>query len=165
MYYNGYGGFDPEQNDYVLDTSDGKKTPLPWSYLLVNDRFGALFTAQGGGYLWFSNSQMGKLTPWFNDPQRDPPGHFFVLRDVASSQVYAPYDYPWLAPGARQVRYALGSVNALSVYKDLTLTVQSFVPHDAPVIVQWISIQNTSAQQRTLELTTAVRWVLGSGWT
>lgn len=39
---------------------------------MANDRFGALVTASGGGYLWYGNSQMGKLTPWFNDPLRDP---------------------------------------------------------------------------------------------
>ena len=58
---NGVGGFNGD-GDYVIRLRAGQSTPLPWSNVIANDRFGFLVTESGGGYTWAGNSRENKLT-------------------------------------------------------------------------------------------------------
>ncbi|PIZ24664.1 hypothetical protein COY48_01740, partial [Candidatus Collierbacteria bacterium CG_4_10_14_0_8_um_filter_43_86] len=40
-----------------MHTQAGKTTPLPWSNVIANPRFGTLVTTGGLGYSWAENSQ------------------------------------------------------------------------------------------------------------
>src|SRR5947199_10066977 len=46
-----------------------------------NSKFGALVSESGADFVWGSNSQNDRLTPWFNDPISDPPGTAIYIRD------------------------------------------------------------------------------------
>ena len=61
--------------------SPDEQTPLPWSNVIANPRFGFLVTESGGGYTWAGNSRENKLTSWSNDPVTDPPSEIIYLRD------------------------------------------------------------------------------------
>lgn len=162
LYPNGFGGFTPGNYDYTIQNQGTRSTPMPWSHVMANDRFGALVTASGGGYLWYGNSQMGKLTPWFNDPLRDPSAQLLLLRDTGSGEVFTPWDQLWTAPCRRQTRYGLGYVVAEAAYEEMTLKLEQFVPDDSVAVqVSCLTVQNQTLRSRTLELTHAVRWVLG----
>ena len=162
LYPNGYGGFTIENYDYVIRNQGERQTPMPWSHLTANDRFGALVTGAGGGYLWYGNSQTGKLTPWFNDPLRDPSAQLLLLRDTNSGEIFTPWDQLWSAPCRRQTRYGLGYVVTEAAYEEMALKLEQFVPADsAAVQVSCLTVQNQTLRSRTLELTHAVRWVLG----
>ncbi|MDR2501717.1 MAG: hypothetical protein LBC78_00495, partial [Oscillospiraceae bacterium] len=38
-----------------------------WSHILANERFGAVVTECGGGFMWRDNAREFKITPWTND--------------------------------------------------------------------------------------------------
>lgn len=78
LYNNGYGGFSSNGKEYIIDTNE-KTTPLPWSHIIANEKFGTIVTANGGGYIWHGNSQSNKITSWSNDCLRDEPSEKLVL--------------------------------------------------------------------------------------
>lgn len=69
-FYNGYGGFDPSNGEYVIL----KNTPMPWinciSYI-EGEPFGFLISEKGGGYVWQGNSRENHITRWYCDPADD----------------------------------------------------------------------------------------------
>ena len=79
LYENGYGGVREDGKEYIIRTSE-RTTPLPWSHVIANEQFGTIVTANGGGYVWYGNSQSNKITCWSNDPIQDPPSEKLVLR-------------------------------------------------------------------------------------
>lgn len=71
--FNGYGGFN-EQGEYLIFASDERKTPLPWSNIMVGESLGTLVTESGGGYTFKGNSRLMRITPWSNDAAADASG-------------------------------------------------------------------------------------------
>ena len=69
LYFNEFGGFSEDGKEYIIKTNE-KTTPLPWSHVIANKDFGTIVTANGGGYIWYKNSQVNKITTWSNDPLR-----------------------------------------------------------------------------------------------
>lgn len=99
-------GFDAD-GSFVFTLPPNTLTPLPWANIMANERFGTMVTERGGGYTWCGNSSQAKLTPWYNDPVRDPMGSFMLIMDKHSGrvcQIEAGPLAPYGADGALRVR-------------------------------------------------------------
>ncbi len=73
LFYNGYGGFDPQKGEYVIDSTT--PTPMPWVNCIScvsGEPFGFLISDSGGGFVWKGNSQSGRITPWHCKLVQDP---------------------------------------------------------------------------------------------
>jgi hypothetical protein len=88
LYFNGLGGFTPDGREYVVILQNDQHTPLPWSNVVANPRFGFIATESGGGYTWFENSRENKLSPWSNDPVSDIQGEILYLGDEAKDNEF-----------------------------------------------------------------------------
>lgn len=88
---NGFGRF--LKNGYYIYS----RTPAPWSNVVSNGRMGFLRTESGGGYSWYQNSALCKITPWSNDPVKDKCGEILYLKDKSSGRFWTvtrdPVDY------------------------------------------------------------------------
>ncbi len=82
---NGFGRFINDGKDYYIY----KRTPVPWSNVISNESFGTLITESGGGYTWYKNSSLNKLTPWYNDAVTDPLGEALYLRDNKGNRFWS----------------------------------------------------------------------------
>ena len=92
LYYNGFGGFSKDGKEYVICTNEDF-TPLPWSHMMANEKFGCLVTANGGGYVWSGNSRENKITRWSNDAIEDPPSEkLWVEVEEKEKQYLLPYE-------------------------------------------------------------------------
>lgn len=73
LFYNGYGGFDIQKGEYVIDGTT--PTPMPWVNCIScvsGEPFGFLISDSGGGFVWRGNSQSGRITPWHCKLVQDP---------------------------------------------------------------------------------------------
>lgn len=73
LFYNGYGGFDVQKGEYVIDST--LPTPMPWVNCIScvsGEPFGFLISDSGGGFVWKGNSQSGRITPWHCKLVQDP---------------------------------------------------------------------------------------------
>lgn len=82
---SGYGRFINESKEYYIYA----RTPMPWSNIISNKNFGTLITESGGGYTYYKNSSLNKLTPWYNDAITDPLGEALYLRDNKMSRFWS----------------------------------------------------------------------------
>ncbi|HWR18079.1 MAG TPA: glucoamylase family protein [Clostridia bacterium] len=161
MFYNGLGGFDAAKNEYVIVLKDGDTTPLPWSHILANEKFGTLLTETGGGYTWCQNSRENKLTQWYNEPLRDPKGEVLLLTDEDDGATWA------ITAGKHQheaecvVRYGFGYAKYESAAQELTQELTVFVDPDKPVKYALLKIRNPMLCERNLRVLYCADWVLG----
>ncbi|MEN6523207.1 MAG: hypothetical protein ABFD14_05715, partial [Anaerolineaceae bacterium] len=170
--YNGFGGFSADGREYVIDWNagaqnkaglpPGKTTPAPWVNVIGYPEFGFLVSEAGSQCTWALNSSENRLTPWSNDPVRDPSGEMLYLRDEETSEVWTPTPLP---AGSRQpyrVRHGAGysifEHNSHGLRQILTL----FASPEDPVKIIHLKVQNTLNHTRRITATQYVEWVLGT---
>ena len=85
-FFNGYGGFTRDGENYVVVLKSGVNTPAPWINVIANQSFGFQVSELGSGYTWSANSRENQLTPWSNDPVVDPSGEAFYIYEPSQSR-------------------------------------------------------------------------------
>ena len=102
QFYNGYGGFSANGREYVIDwnarfdplEAPRMATPAPWVNVIGYPEFGFMVSEAGSQCTWALNSGENRLTPWSNDPVRDPTGEALYLRDEETGEVWTPTPLP-----------------------------------------------------------------------
>jgi cyclic beta-1,2-glucan synthetase len=152
--------------EYVVVLGPGQHTPAPWINVVANAQFGFQVSAEGAGYTWASNSREHQLTPWSNDPIRDPPGQAFYVRDDDTGELWSPTCTPLRDRRGRLCgRHGRGYSRFEHRVHELTLDLLEYVPLDAPIKISRLTIRNTGRQPRRFTVTAYVAWVLGASRT
>jgi cyclic beta-1,2-glucan synthetase len=158
---NGIGGFD-ETGAYVLRLTAGELPPAPWINVLANAEGGCLVSESGSGPVWAENSFFYRLTPWHNDPVRDPPGDCIYVRDEESGQFWCPTPAPIRGNAAYTVRHDTGSTSFIHRHDGIGCELTIGVPESGSVRISSLRLSNESPRPRRLTLTSYVEWVLGT---
>jgi len=148
-YDNGIGGFTDDGREYVVYGVP----PAPWCNVLANSELGTLVSEGGGGFTWSQNSQRHRLTPWSNDPVRDPAGEAIYLRDVSG--------LVWRATDGT-VRHSAHCSSFSGLTRGLRHELTVFVAVDEPVKLSRLSLENATPQPKRLSVYGYVEWVLGA---
>ncbi|SDZ34062.1 cyclic beta-1,2-glucan synthetase [Jannaschia faecimaris] len=159
---NGYGGFDPENGDYLIHLAPGVRTPAPWCNILANENFGCLVSEAGFGMTWGINSGEHRLTPWSNDPVADRPGEVLYIRDEANGDVWTTTPQPAGQEADCQIRHGMGFTRWRKHSHGLEQDLLCFVPSDAPVKLVRLRLTNRSGQDRRISGTFYAEWLLGA---
>ncbi|MEO6823887.1 MAG: glucoamylase family protein [Nitrosospira sp.] len=161
LFNNGFGGFTPDGREYIITTGQDQATPAPWSNILANSRFGTVISESGQAYTWCENAHEFRLTPWSNDPVRDPGGEVYYLRDEESGYFWSPTPLPKRGAAAYITRHGFG----YSVFEHTEAGISSelwvYVATDAAVKFAVLKVRNESGRPRRLSATGCVEWVLG----
>jgi cyclic beta-1,2-glucan synthetase len=165
-YFNGIGGFSQDGREYAIYLKSRDTTPLPWSNVIATPSFGTVVTESGLGFTWYGNSQANRLTPWQNDPVRDPQAEIVYIRDEESGAVWTPTALPIREDTAYRARHGQGYTffehNSHGIRQEMTV----FVPLDDsggdPVKIVHLRLHSEDSRVRTLTVTWYVEWVLGS---
>ena len=161
-YFNGIGGFTADGREYAIYLDKAARTPAPWSNVIATPDFGTVVTESGLGFTWNGNSQANRLTPWHNDPVRDPQSEILYIRDEESGEFWTPTALPIREESPYRARHGQGYTvyehHSHGIHQELTV----FVPNDAGVKVCWLRLRNDSGRPRRLSVTWFAEWVLGS---
>ncbi|AMJ94365.1 hypothetical protein AVL56_08640 [Alteromonas stellipolaris] len=161
-FFNGTGGFDTKNNEYVIQLNNGLTPPAPWVNIIANDDFGFQIGEDGNGYTWAQNSRDNQLTPWNNDPVSNPCVDNWYVRDEDTLALSSAANQPIQDGGEYQVRHGWG-YSVFSHYADhLYMESTHTVVQNAPVKMVRLSIKNTGERERKLSITSYIEWVLGN---
>ena len=161
-FFNGRGGFDQGGTEYVTVLEAGTTTPAPWINVIANAGFGFQVSAEGSGYTWAGNSRENQLTPWSNDPVRDPAGEAFYVRDEESGEVWTATAQPMRDDGNYIARHGHGYSRFEHEAHGIGLELLQYVPVDDPVKISRLTLHNRSLLPRRLSVTAYAEWVLGA---
>jgi len=158
---NALGGFSADGREYVITTVAAQLTPLPWSNVLANARFGTVITESGPGYTFHDNAHEFRLTPWSDDPVGASSGEAFFLRDEETGYYWSPTPLPCRGAMPYVSRHGFG----YSVFEHSCGGIRSelwvFVDLNESVKYSVLKIRNGSGRNRRLSATGYVEWVLG----
>ncbi len=161
-FFNGFGGFARNGREYVTILEQGRWTPAPWINVIANRGFGFHVSTEGGGFTWSVNSQQNQITPWSNDPVRDPPGEAIYIRDDDSGDLWTPTALPIREASPYVIRHGQGYSSFEHTAHDIALELVQYVPVDDPIKISRLKITNRAARPRRLSVTAYVEWVLGT---
>ena len=161
---NGLGGFSPDGKEYVVVLSGNAETPLPWSNVIANPRFGTIVTSSGTSTTWSENSRENRLTPFANDPVTDPTAEAILVRDEETGRVWGGTPAPLKRTNRSPrwiVRHGAGVSRFLRVAGGIAQELAVFVAKDDPVKISVLSLENRGPKPRRLTILSYAEWSLG----
>jgi len=152
-----YGHFDDETREYVITTPH---TPYPWINYLGSEQFFSLISHQAGGYSFYRDAKMRRLTRYrYNNIPADAGGRYFYVND--GGDVWTP---SWLPIKADldhfECRHGLGYTRITGERGGLSVETLFFVPMGETAEIQKVTLTNTSDQAKTVTLFSFVEFCL-----
>ncbi|MFS0699748.1 glycosyl transferase [Cellulomonas sp. 179-A 4D5 NHS] len=152
-----YGHFDDESREYVITTPH---TPYPWINYLGSEQFFSLLSHQSGGYSFYRDAKMRRLTRYrYNNIPTDAGGRYFYVND--GGDVWTP---SWMPVKAEldhfEARHGLGYSTITGERNGLSVQTLFFVPLGENAEVQKVTLTNTSAAAKTVSLFSFVEFCL-----
>jgi cyclic beta-1,2-glucan synthetase len=130
----------------------------PDTHLLSNGRYAVMLTSAGSGYSRWKDLA---VTRWREDSTRDDWGSYLFLRDTQSGKSWSA-SYQPAGISADRYRVAFSEDRAEILRRDgtLTTTLEIVVSGEDDAEVRRLSIANTAAQAREIEVTSYLELVL-----
>ena len=163
LFFNGLGGFNKKDHEYVIVLRPGQWTPAPWINVIGNAKgFGFQISEIGSGYTWSMNSRNNRLTPWSNDPVCDPSGEIIYLRDDDTGEVWTATPLPIRTEQIYVVKHGQGYSTFEHISHGLRHKLTVFVPENDTVKISYLTIENVTDRKRNITISSYTEWVLGS---
>lgn len=161
LFDNGLGGFTADGHEYVIYLDRDQWTPAPWVNVIATPEFGCLVSEAGMGTTWSQNSGENRLTPWHNDPVRDPPSEAIYLRDEDTGEIWSPTPLPARADAPYLIRHGAGYSTFEHSSHGLEQNTTIFVAPDDPVKIVQLKLHNATKRMRRVNVNYYAEWVLG----
>ncbi|SHI04026.1 Cellobiose phosphorylase [Clostridium collagenovorans DSM 3089] len=160
-YFNGYGGYDLKNNEYVINLYNNLSTPAPWINIISNGDFGFHVSESGASYTWAKNSREFKITTWNNDWVSDTPSEVFYIRDNDNSEVFTITKSPINNGGQYVVKHGFGYSIFEHKQNDIYGKMTMFSSMNKNIKFCKINLKNTCDKEKNLTLSYYAHMVLG----
>lgn len=156
-----YGYFNDRDREYVITRPD---TPYPWINYLGNEDFFSLMSNTSGGYCFYRDARMLRLTRYrYNNVPTDAGGRYFYIND--EGDVWTP---GWMPVKAKlesyECRHGMGYTKINSRKNGLSFSQTSFVPLGYTCEVHRVKIKNDSDNKKNIKLFSFVEFCLWNAW-
>ena len=158
--FNGIGGFNAE-GEYEIRLTGAELPPAPWVNVIGNPAGGFCVSESGCGATWAGNSFFYRLTPWHNDPVRDPSSDCIYIRDDEDGSVWTPTPAPVREPVPYDVRHGAGYSVFDHKHGGVTSSLRVGMDESDAAKISILTLTNEGPSPRSLTLTWYVEWVLG----
>ncbi len=144
-----YGYFDDTHREFVITRPD---TPLPWLNMLGQDDFFGLCTQTAGGYSFWKDARLRRLTRYrYNSNPMDNDGRFLYIKQGKS--VWNPGWKPVRTPlDAFECRHGLGYTRIRGRKAGVEVEQLIFIPPDENVEIWKVTVRNASRKTQKLSL-------------
>ncbi len=142
-YYNEYGGFSQDGTEYLILVNKDEKLPTVWSNIMANEKFGTVVTEGLGGYTWYKNSRLNRLTAWNNNQVTDVPSEIIYLEDLESKKMWTVSVNPCPDNNDYYITYGFGYSKYMHTSNGIYQELNVFVPKGDGVVLSCpVSNQN-----------------------
>ncbi|MEG1870707.1 MAG: glycosyl transferase, partial [Peptostreptococcaceae bacterium] len=160
-FFNGYGGFNRENNSYVIKLKDYEDTPAPWINVISNEDFGFHISEVGSSYTWCGNSRENKITPWSNDWVTDPLGEALYIRDDNTGEAFSITPKPIRDGGEYVIEHNFGYSTFRHTAYNISGIMTAFSPKGEKLKLYKVTLENLSSIDKELSIAYYAQLVLG----
>ena len=160
-YYNEYGAFSEDGKEYLIRINSENRLPTVWSHIMSNKKFGTLVTENMGGYTWYKNSRLNRITSWENYPNRDIPSEIIYLKDLDEKNYWSMGLNPMPDNKNYNIVYGFGYAKYIHKCNGIEQELKVFVPQEDSVKVQILKLKNMNLSRKKLKIIYYMKPVLG----
>ncbi len=160
-YYNEYGAFSEDGKEYWMCVNKEKRLPTVWSHIMANEKFGTIVTENMGGYSWYKNSRLNRLTSWNNNPSFDIPSEIIYVKDMDTKESWSLGLNPMPDDRNYNVVYGFGYCKYIHSRLGIVQELEMFVPREDSCKVGILKLSNKTPNRRHLKLYYYIKPVIG----
>ncbi len=160
-YYNEYGAFSADGKEYLICVNKNNRTPTVWSHIMANEKFGTVVTENMGGYTWYKNSRLNRVTSWHNKAFLDIPSEVIYMQDEQNGKTWSLGLNPMPDENNYNVIYGFGYAKYIHKSNDINQELEIFVPTEDAAKICILKLSNTSPLKKKLKLVYYLKPVLG----
>ena len=149
---NGYGGFSQDGKEYMICVD--KIIPSVWSNVLANENFGTIVTQNFGGFTWYKNSRLNRISKWSNDTLMDTPSEEIYVQDESENKVWK------LGKGNLVVTHGFGYSKFEQNKLDIKQKLEVFVSMNKNIKFNLLGLKNNTNHTKKINLIYKVNTVL-----
>ena len=151
-YYNEYGAFTEDGKEYLIKINKENRLPTVWSHVLANKNFGTVITENMGGYTWYKNSRLNRITSWHNSASLDVPSEIIYVKDLETKKTWSLGCNPMPDENDYNIIYGFGYAKYIHSSCGIEQEVQVFVPKEDNIKVNILKLKNTTPNKKTLKI-------------
>lgn len=160
-YYNEYGGFSEDGKEYLIKINKQERLPTVWSHILANEKFGSVVTENMGGYTWYKNSRLNRVSSWENNPSYDIPSEIIYLKDTENKKAWSLGLNPMPDNQNYNIVYGFGYCKYIHKSDGIEQELEVFVPREDSCKINILTLKNTTPNRKKLKLYYYIKPVLG----
>lgn len=160
-YYNEYGGFSEDGKEYLVKVNKGNRLPTVWSHIMANKKFGTLVTENMGGYTWYQNCRLNRVSSWQNNPCYDIPSEIIYLKDQETQKAWSLGLNPMPDDRNYNIIYGFGYCKYIHKSNGIEQELEVFVPKEDSCKIGILNLKNTTPNRKKLKLYYYIKPVIG----
>ncbi|MFR2533778.1 MAG: GH36-type glycosyl hydrolase domain-containing protein [Clostridia bacterium] len=160
-YYNEYGGFTLDGKEYWIRQNKEHRLPTVWSHVLTNQKFGSIITDSMGGYTWYKNSHLNRLTKWNNYQVTDIPSEIIYMQEEESGNTCSLGLNPMPDENDYDTIYGFGYSKYRHTSSQIEQELTIFVPENQNCKIQLLELKNLAPKKRKLKFVYYCKPILG----
>ena len=160
-YYNEYGAFSEDGKEYLIKTNAENRLPTVWSHIMANEKFGTLMTENMGGYTWYKNCRLNRISSWENEATYDIPSEIIYIKDNETKKAWSLGLNPMPDSKNYNVIYGFGYTKYIHKSDDIEQELEVFVPKEDSIKIGILKLKNMSLTRKKLRIIYYMKPVLG----
>ena len=151
-YYNEYGAFSADGKEYLIRINKENRLPTVWCNIMANEKFGTIVTENMGGYTWYKNSRLNRVTAWHNNPNMDIPTEIIYLKDYDTNKSWSLGLNPMPDNNNYNVIYGFGYTKYIHQSQGIKQELEVYVPKDDSIKVNILKLENNTQNKKKIKL-------------
>ena len=160
-YYNEYGGFSEDGKEYLIKVNKQNRLPTVWSHIMANEKFGTVVTENMGGYSWYKNCRLNRISSWENNPNYDIPSEIIYLKDAKTQECWSLGLNPMPDCRNYNIIYGFGYCKYIHKNNGLEQELEIFVPKEDSCKIGILNLKNTTATKKKIKLYYYIKPIIG----
>ena len=160
-YYNEYGAFSEDGKEYLIKVQKENRLPTVWSHIMANEKFGTVVTEDMGGYSWYKNSRLNRVSCWENSACYDIPSEVIYLKDCESKKTWSLGLNPKPDQNQYNIIYGFGYAKYIHKSDGIEQEVEVFIPKEESCKISIVKLKNTTPNRKKIKILYYMKPVLG----
>ena len=160
-YNNEYGAFSPDGKEYLIKVNKKNRLPTVWSHILANENFGTLVTENMGGYTWYKNSRLNRVSSWSNGAFLDIPSEVIYMEDCKTGKKWSLGLNPMPDENDYSIIYGFGYSKYIHECLGITQEMEVFVPNEDSIKINILKLNNNTVERKKVKIVYYIKPVLG----
>ena len=160
-YFNEYGSISEEGKEYLIKVNKENRLPTVWSNIMANNKFGTVVTENMGGYTWYKNCRLNRVTAWQNSPNYDTPSEVIYLKDEENKKTWSLGLNPMPDDKNYNIIYGFGYTKYIHKSNGIEQELEVFVPKEDSCKIGILTLRNKAPNRKKLKLYYYIKPVIG----